>query len=1081
MYFWDKTRTDMKYFHLFILFLGFICEGFGQKTNWRKDESFYLPATQYVAQDNPYYWKRRKPFADYWQQDVHYRILANIVPEKDMIEGVETLTYRNNSPDKLDVLYFHLYQNAFTPNSNLDKLSAAKGEKINYGKNGNLGKGNDIIYVMQDGKNLKFEIQNTIMKVYLNHPLLAGENTNLEIEFATYFSDKGGDKRRMKKIMEAVHSPEGFNYEVAHYDGVHWYPRVAVYDRKFRWCLDQHLGNEFYGDFGSFDVHLTFPAYYIVEATGELKNETMVMSDSLKKVIDISLFAHKKNDKEAKELFPKDDTKTKCWIYHAINVHDFAFTADPTYRRSESKIGETRCIAMVRERKAGKWIDAAEYTAKFINVYNNDIGKYMYPKMVVADADDGMEYPMLTLDGGSSPEYYGLLAHEIGHNWFYGMVGNNETYRAFLDEGFTQFLTVWSMEKVVGKYPPELAKAQKIVGKVTTRQLDAYGAYLDAAIHGDDGVLNTHSDDFGAKGNSAEYGQVYTKTAVMLYNLRYVLGDQLFLNSLRFYFNKWKLKHPYPEDFRQTIIEYTHTDLNWFFDQWLDTDKYIDYGVKSVRHLPGGKTSVTFIRKGTMQMPIDFLAITSKGTIKYHIPNTEFIKVDTSARLLPKWYARGDLNPEYTVVIPHSVKNIIIDPQNVMADVNLLNNRKYVPLKWKFDLYPKYSIFGSWENYAISTRPHIWWNGYSGLQAGFVTDGSYMKDFHQVHVGIWANTGLGQIASAYTDLQPYKKDYQKISYTFRYATPIRTWGKASEMSLFSTFRDGAHKHGGEISFKTPKSTFHDEIYYRLYARYTFLYRPQTAYSDYLAQPEYWNTGKTNSFITVGYEQNYPVSFGKGKIDIAVRASSIGSQAQYGFLSITNTHVFDAAKFRIHTRMFGRYGIGNAPNESALYLAGANPEEMFENGFYRARGFVPLPASTMGGGLNLRGYAARMLTDSSQVYGSSGAAINIECDFNRWISSKTGFISRQVLDFRTYLFYDGGILGKNQNSTQAIAPTVWGNYRQDIGIGTACTLAFPRSEKELITLRADIPFWVSEPAAGKKPFGLIGLISFSKTF
>ena len=1071
----------MKYLHLFICFVACIGELRAQKNNWRKDDSYYLSPSQYIAQENPYYWKRRKPFADYWQQDVHYKILANIVPEKDMIEGVETLTYRNNSPDKLEVLYFHLYQNAFTPNSNLDKLSDAKGEKVSYGKNGDMGRGNDIIYVMQEGKTLKFEIENTLMKVYLSRPLLSGENISLEIEFATYFSEKGGDSRRMKKIMEKVYSPEGFNYEVSHYDGTHWYPRMAVYDRKFRWCLDQHLGNEFYGDFGSFDVHLTFPSYYIVEATGELKNEEEVMPDSLKKVIDMSLFAHKKNEKGARELFPKDDNKTKCWIYHATNVHDFAFTADPTYRRSETKIGETRCIAMVRERNAGGWQDASEYTSKFINVYNNDIGKYMYPKMVVADADDGMEYPMLTLDGGSSPEYYGLLAHEIGHNWFYGMVGNNETYRAFLDEGFTQFLTVWAMEKVVGKFPPELAKAEKIVGKVTTRQLEAYGPYLEAAKHGDDGVLNTHSDDFGAKGNSPEYGQVYTKTAVMLYNLRYVLGDQMFLNALRFYFNKWKLKHPYPEDFRQTMIEFTHTDLNWFFDQWMDTDKYIDYGVKSVQHLAGNKTSITFSRQGTMQMPLDFVAVTNKGTLKFHIPNTEYIKVDTAARLLPKWYARGDLNPEYTVVLPYRVKNVIIDPQNVLADVNLLNNRQHIPFKFKFDLYPKYSIFGTWENYVFSIRPSIWWNGFSGLQTGFVTDGNYLKDFYRLHVGLWYNTGVGTILSSSPDLILYKDRFHKISYTFQYYTPIRAWGKASEIGLFSTFRDGVHKHGGEISFKMPQKTFHDAMFRRLYAKYTFLYRPKTDYADYLQQPQYWNTGKANAFVTVGYEQVYPISFGQGKIDISLRASSIGSQSQYGFLSFTNRHTFDVSKFRFHTRLFSRYGIGNTPNESALYLAGASPEEMFDNGFYRARGFAPIAYSTMGGGLNLRGYAARMLTDSSQVYGSSGAALNVECDFNGLIPAKMGFISKQVLDFRSYLFYDGGILGKNISSTQIISPTTWQNYRQDAGIGTAFTLAFPRSEKEIITIRADFPFWVSEPSAGKNAFALRGLFSFSKAF
>jgi Peptidase family M1 domain len=1062
-----------------------------QNKNWRKDDSYYLSATKYISPDNPFYWKKRKPFMDYWQQDVHYRILCNLQPDYNMIEGRETLTYRNNSPDRLDVLYFNLYQNAYTKGSYMDKMYQQQGKKLDFGDN---AKGTEIGTVMHEGKPAKIEMDNTIMKVYLNTPLGSGEVTNLDIDFVTYFSQGDAD-RRMKMFPEKVSPSNSAEYEVTHYDIVHWYPRVAVYDRRFKWCIDQHLGHEFYGDFGSFEVHLTLPEYYIIEATGVLQNEKEVLPESLKLKIDLTQFANKANHYSASEIIPKDNSKTKCWVYHAHNVHDFAITADPTYRRKEVKLGDISCIALARERKADKWLDAAEYTAKFINIYNSDIGKYLYPKMVVADADDGMEYPMLTLDGGESPSYYGLLAHEVGHNWFYGMVGNNETYRAFLDEGFTQFLTVWSMEKVIGKYDPSLSKFKKLTGKTATRYTEAYGPYLKAAIHNDDGILNTHSDDFGAVGNSPDYGQVYTKTATMLYNLKYVLGEETFLNSMRYYFNKWKFKHPYPEDFRATIIEYTKADLNWFFDQWMDTDKKIDYKVKSVRPLPEGKTALTFERKGAMQMPLDFVVTTPQGNFKYHIPITEYIKNDTTLISLPKWQTRGTLNPQYTVIIPKRVRNIVIDPQHLMADVNLMNNSRRPPIKIVPQLYPKIDYLGSWEHYKINIRPNIWWNGFSGAQAGITLSGNYMNEFHNFTANVWYNTGLGKLTSPSENLQKYTHQFHRISYRFNYKNLVPALGKNAYIEIGSRFMEGLHYHGAGLSYKVPKGASGAKVYNRLYAKYLFMYRTDSAYLDYLILANNWLINRANASITVGFERRYGVTNGTGLLDVYLRTSAFGSQSNYSYLTMDSRHGFTLGKMALHTRLFGRYGIGNLPVESALYLAGGSPEEMQNNAFYRARGFFPSDWSVspdqktghahFAGGLNLRGYTGTIpaLTDGTAAwYGSAGAAANIEWDFNRLIPILRNSNLSQIAKFRSYFFYDGGILGKNViDSNRFIDKTNWGKLHHDAGIGATLDIGNDFSKTQLLTLRSDFPIYVSRPTGAQKNLDFRWLVSVSKLF
>ncbi len=463
-----------------------------------------LPPNTYRNADNPHYWKNKNPYCGYWQQDVHYKIKARIDEKTDIITATEELTYWNNSPDTLTYVFFHLYQNAFQPESYYDKLQRENKIKPVYGKYESQKKGTEIANLKVNGQSAKIEIDNTIMKVYLPQPLLPNQSITFTMDFKTYF-DKGSVRRRMK-----VFNAWGYK----HYDGVHWYPRISVYDRKFGWTTDQHLGREFYGDFGTFDVELTFASNYIVGATGFLTNRKEVLPDELRKKLDIGNFAQKPWNSKPSVIIPYDSTKTKTWIYHAENVHDFAFTADPTYRIGEAHWEDKVIYALAQEPHASRWQNAAQYTAKVIQVYSQDFGRYVYHKMIVADARDGMEYPMLTLDGGMDPSYRGLLAHEVGHNWFFGQVGNNETYRAMLDEGFTQFLTAWALTRIDGdtliQLPPRSNYVKKFKNPVSPRLYRAYFGYLMDAITEDDAFLNTHSDDFnGAIRNGGGYRHVY--------------------------------------------------------------------------------------------------------------------------------------------------------------------------------------------------------------------------------------------------------------------------------------------------------------------------------------------------------------------------------------------------------------------------------------------------------------------------------------------------------------------------------------------------------------------------------------------
>ena len=353
-----------------------------------------------------------------------------------------------------------------------------------------------------------------------------------------------------------------------HFNGVHWYPRICVYDRKFTWETDQHVEKEFYGDYGFFNISLTLPNHYVVEATGTLVNKDDVLPAALRKQLDIANFKDKPIGSQP-SVITEPNGSFKTWNFQAVNVHDFAWTADPTYRIGETTWNGIQCVAIAQENNAAGWQQTAQFTAKVIATYSRDFGMYNYPKIVCADAADGMEYPMITLDGGYYPSHQGLIAHEVGHNWFFCMVGSNETYRAALDEGFTQFLTAWCMRKLTKESQPELKRA--------------FAGYMEDAIDGTDEVLETHSNDFhSATGHGGGYKHVYYKTASMLYNLQYYLGDSVFLQAMKNYVEQWKFCHPYIEDFRNSIIQSAQTDLNTFFDKWFQTNKSADYSIKRI-------------------------------------------------------------------------------------------------------------------------------------------------------------------------------------------------------------------------------------------------------------------------------------------------------------------------------------------------------------------------------------------------------------------------------------------------------------------------------------------------------------------
>jgi hypothetical protein len=1016
----------------------------------------------YQSEDNNLYWKNRKPYEGYWQQDVSYHIRAKLNDTSEIISGIETLEYANNSPDTIYKLYFRLTQNAFQPGSYKDEME--KGGKVfnKFGKYEAEKLGTKVSKVIIADNEVAFIVDNTIMIVDLPVALLPGKTMKMEIEFKTFF-DQGTMGRRMKRF-------EHNNFK--HFDGVHWYPRLSVYDRKFKWTTDQHLGKEFYGDYGIFYVELELPNHYICEATGVLTNFNEVYTNGLREKIDIRNFTEK-TSYVTQPITP--DGTYKKWIWLANNVHDFAFTADPTYRIGETEWNGIKCIALAQEQNAYAWQPTAKFVSQVVKTYSQDFGMYAYPKMVAADARDGMEYPMLTLDGGNWPGHQYVIAHEIGHNWFFGMVGNNETYRACLDEGFTQFLTAWSIKKLANKdYTPNSIDWAYV-----------YAGYINHAINENTARLNTHSDHFNsAERHGGGYGQVYYKTATMLYNLQYVLGDKLFLDAMKYYFNQWKFCHPYEEDFRKSIIDYTKVDLNWFFDDWLTTTKTIDYKISGYSKVSNSKYdyAVFLKRKGDMHMPLDITVIDNKNNrLHYHIPNTYFTKDLGKAIVNHRWISWDMMYKKDVLWVQsqYGIKNIIIDSSGRLADINRLNNSLKFPYSFeKEKLTMVAPNFNKMQNY---WRPDLWYNDADGLKLGANLSGHYYNFKHIYNATLWFNSKLLNVG--YRDENFIKPIHFALSYKTRVGKMLDYSARLKYLDGISLFETGVDKviknDKWHVSYKAFGATgmFFKELPLGEIPETYFLY------------PKFFDFNKINATLNLAYSHSFRYKLGNGVAQIVLRNTALFSDFNYSGLSfkLNNTNPI-GQKLVLKSRIFTQYLHGNVPKESRLFAAGANNEELIENKFTRSRGMVPLPwvgygntgqyAFQMGGGLNIRGMAGYLATnskglDSFYIYnGNKGAAINLELEFGKLIKFKVPKVLNNF-KFTPYVFADAGILG---NGNQ------YSGLRADAGLGTTLSIGFGKYNKlQPLVLRFDMPLFLNRVESGSDYVAFRYVVGINRAF
>ena len=593
---------------------------------------FFLFGSAVLAQPQP----------GYWQQQADYTMHVDIDVKTFRYSGTQELIYTNKSPDTLKRVFYHLYFNAFQPNSEMDVRSRtitdpdarvdARIEKLNPDQIGYL----HAASLLQDGAPLSFQEEETLLVVPLATPLAPGNSTTLSMTF------EGQVPAQIRR--SGRNNAEGVALSMTQ-----WYPKLVEYDHE-GWHTNPYIGREFHGVWGSFDVKLTLDKRYVVGGTGYLQNPEEVGHG----------YAEKTKRTKGRKL---------TWHFIAPNVHDFAWAADPNYvhDKLETENGITLHFLYKNNPKIiENWKQLQPDTAKLMSFFNNAIGPYPYKQYTVLQGGDGgMEYAMCTLITGerSYPSLYGVTSHELAHSWFQQVLAFNESKYAWMDEGFTDFLEALGEQSLNGN---------------TDAFAPAYENYRILEAKGLEEPLTTHADRFGT---NVAYGiGSYNKGAIFLSQLAYIIGPASVMESLQQFYQEFAFTHPTPNDFKRIAEKVSGIQLEWYLNDWTRTTNTIDYSIKKVT-AKGNQTEIILERIGAIGMPIDLGVLYKSGRQTVHyIPLQMMFGEKPPLAGVSEWNVEKDwawARPIYTLVLDvplDKISQLRIDPTGLMADIDLSNN-----------------------------------------------------------------------------------------------------------------------------------------------------------------------------------------------------------------------------------------------------------------------------------------------------------------------------------------------------------------------------------------------------------------------
>ncbi|MFM6994800.1 MAG: M1 family metallopeptidase [Sediminibacterium sp.] len=608
-----------------------------------------------------------------WQQQINYKIDANLDVQKNTVKGTEEIVYTNNSTDTLRKVYFHLYWNAFQPNSNMDVRSRELGKITFTNRRGEEVKDWDmrvrdrIQKLKQDeygiqkvnsliinGKAQQLIEHETILEVVLTQPILPKTSVKMNVQFEAQVPIQIRRSGRDNK--------EGVRYSMSQ-----WYPKMVEYDYQ-GWNTNPYIAREFYGVWGNYDVTLRLDKSYMVGGTGVLQNP----------------------------MAPLDKDGNKVWNFKGNTIHDFVWFADNNFKHLSKEVRKGLTLHVYYKAKDAKadsaWANVLWAAEKVLPFMEKKMGAYPYPQYsFIQGGDGGMEYAMATLLVGPS---LGTAFHEWIHSWYQHILGSNESLFAWMDEGFTSY----GEEMVSHYYETNFATQSPYISEAAKKQIlvniekqakllpavqnGNYSGYLALAKSGLEEPMTTHADHFNT--NYAYSNAAYSKGGTFLGVLGYVMGeakrDQLMLN----YYNTWKFKHPNANDFIRVAEKTSGLQLQWLKEYWVNSTKIIDYGLNDIQ-VSGQAALISVQRFGKFPMPVEVVVTYKDGTSELHYIPLDLMlggkQQEGTVKQInhPEWKWT---HPTYTFETTQplsAIKTIEIDPSQRMPDINRSNNKIEIP------------------------------------------------------------------------------------------------------------------------------------------------------------------------------------------------------------------------------------------------------------------------------------------------------------------------------------------------------------------------------------------------------------------
>ncbi|MCP3929926.1 MAG: M1 family metallopeptidase [Bacteroidetes bacterium] len=675
--------------------------------------------------------------SNYFQQEVNYTIEGELNDKEHTLTGSAEIEYVNHSPDKLDFLYFHLWGNAYK-----DRTTAFSKQKLRqrstdfyFAEAKNLGGFTSLDFFVNEKKiTWNYDPEHIdIVRIELPQTLHPGEKiivtTPFTLKIPASFSRLGH---------------VGESYQITQ-----WYPKPAVYDSR-GWHQMPYLDQgEFYSEFGNFDVKITLPKNYVVGATGELQTESE-KAFLQRKIEETKSIISGQTSRTTD--FPPSNEEKKTLHYLAENVHDFAWFADKRFMVQKNQVvlasgKKVDTWAMFTAEEMNLWENAIDYIDRSVKFYSELVGEYPYPHATAIQsalsAGAGMEYPMITVIGtaGGPRGLDNVIMHEVGHNWFYGILASNERDHPWIDEGINSYYEHRYMRKYYegqSEIPNFFLKGSKL----ELRELP----YLLQARKRIDQAPNTSSDEFTLINY---YVGAYEKPALIFRHLEKYLGTMTFDKLMQKFYQEWKFRHPHPEDLRTFLEEETQKDLSWLFDDYIQTNRQLDYTLASVEK-KGKGYQLNVKNKGEIVAPFSISAMNGEEIVQ-----TKWFEGVEESKLLR--FPSGDYD------------RFVLDAERATLDIKRQNNsikskgifKKIEPFQLK--------LLAGLENDERSTlyaMPIFAWNNYDKLMPGLflynAAAPSKPFEFQLLPMYSFTSKELKGLASAGYSFYPKKGLFQKV-------------------------------------------------------------------------------------------------------------------------------------------------------------------------------------------------------------------------------------------------------------------------------------------------------------------------------